>query len=110
VYQHECGGEIVSRKYAYGWSAKCKSCGVKGNTYWPEKGDAICEVIRMRVVVDKVASLVAALYAERQYRLREPQGPLVSRPPWGHDCQWCQDCVDRLNKMTTDALALAEKK
>lgn len=30
------------------------------------------------------------------------------RPQWGHDCEWCADCVEKLKNLRRHAIAKAE--
>ena len=51
--------------------------------------------------VNSHAALVNALGATLSYRLRKPV------PFADHECDWCNECVDRMNQMQRAALALA---
>lgn len=54
-----------------------------------------------RHLIAAAPDLYEALKASRAYREDEPT-------PWGHDCRWCEECINRVVALQEAAIAKAE--
>lgn len=71
-----------------------------GHQAWKDRLAAGAEVQRR---ADCYPDLLAALEAQQARFVGEPN-------PWGHECDWCGNCVDTMNGMRIAAIAKAKER